>query len=116
MWPLASSGTTIRTFWLSGFVTAEAYGVSAIVFPAYLLSAGLGSKLSTWLVPPIMNSQITFLAFGGKVGPAVRRRPAWPVSTHDTVAMEHGTQDEPREAHAHVGQERPARRSWLGFA
>ena len=31
-------------------------------------SAGLGSKLSTWLVPPIMNSQMTFLALGVKWG------------------------------------------------
>ena len=44
------------------------YGVSAIVLPAYLFRAGLGSKLSTWLVPPIMNSQMTLLALGGKCG------------------------------------------------
>ena len=43
-------------------------GVSAIVLPAYLLSAGLGSKLSRWLTPPIMNSQMTLLAFGAKCG------------------------------------------------
>ena len=44
------------------------YGVSAIVLPAYLLSSGLGSKLSRWLVPPIMNSQMTLLALGAKCG------------------------------------------------
>src|SRR5579859_1336314 len=36
--------------------------------PAYLLSAGLGSKVSTWLTPPSMNIQITRLAFGAKWG------------------------------------------------
>ena len=30
------------------------------------IQAGLGSKLSRWLVPPIMNSQMTFLALGVK--------------------------------------------------
>jgi hypothetical protein len=43
-------------------------GVSLYVFPAKRLRAGLGSKLSTWLVPPIMNSQMTFFALGGKWG------------------------------------------------
>src|SRR5579864_7982701 len=36
--------------------------------PAYLFSAGLGSKVSTWLTPPSMNIQITLLALGGKCG------------------------------------------------
>ena len=44
------------------------YGVSSIVLPAYLFSAGLGSKLSMWLTPPTMNSQMTRLAFGAKCG------------------------------------------------
>src|SRR5262245_29034922 len=39
-----------------------------MVLPAYWLRAGLGSKLSTWLVPPTMNSQMTLLALGGKCG------------------------------------------------
>src|SRR6476620_7685092 len=36
--------------------------------PAYLLTSGLGSKLSRWLVPPIMKSQMTRFAFGAKWG------------------------------------------------
>jgi hypothetical protein len=43
-------------------------GVSRIVLPAYLVSIGLGSKLSMWLTPPFMNSQMTLLAFGVKWG------------------------------------------------
>ena len=76
MWPLASFGTTIRTLSVSLFLSASAYGVSAIVLPAYRFSAGLGSKLSRWLVPPIMNSQMTFLALGRKCGLPVGRAPA----------------------------------------
>src|SRR3954464_13765060 len=34
--------------------------------PAYLLTSGLGSKLSRWLVPPTMKSQMTRFAFGAK--------------------------------------------------
>src|SRR5437868_166803 len=37
-----------------------------MVLPAYLARAGLGSKLSTWLTPPHMNSQMTLFAFGVK--------------------------------------------------
>ena len=66
MWPLAWSASRTRTFLLWGSETAPANGVSAMVLPAYWTSAGLGSKLSTWLVPPTMNSQITFLTRGGK--------------------------------------------------
>src|SRR5262245_7270535 len=36
--------------------------------PAYLLRAGFGSKLSTWLVPPSIKSQMTCLALGAKWG------------------------------------------------
>ena len=68
MWPLASSGTTIRRLPVSLLLRAAANGVSAIVLPAYRFRAGLGSKLSRWLVPPIMNSQMTFLALGVKWG------------------------------------------------
>ena len=64
----------------SGSCTS-ANGVSAIVLPAYLVSIGLGSKLSRWLTPPFMNSQMTLLAFGAKCGwpsggaqSAIRRR------------------------------------------
>src|SRR4051794_17575044 len=39
-----------------------------MVLPPNLLRAGLGSKLSMWLVPPIMKSQMTLLAFGAKCG------------------------------------------------
>ena len=64
-------------------------GVSAMVLPAYFVSIGFGSKLSTWLTPPFMNSQMTLLALGGKCGwpsggvqspssRASRRGAAWP--------------------------------------
>src|SRR5687768_6194012 len=39
-----------------------------MVLPAYLLTAGLGSKLWRWLVPPIMKSQITRFALGANMG------------------------------------------------
>ena len=37
-------------------------------WPAYFVSAGLGSKVSTWLTPPDMNSEITAVARGLKCG------------------------------------------------
>src|SRR5689334_21389533 len=36
--------------------------------PAYRRRAGLGSKVSTWLTPPDMNSEITLVARGAKCG------------------------------------------------
>ena len=39
-----------------------------MVIPSYLLSAGLGSKVSTWLTPPCMKIQMTLLALGVKWG------------------------------------------------
>src|SRR5580692_2197017 len=36
--------------------------------PAYLVSAGLGSKVSMWLTPPLMNKEMTLLARGAKCG------------------------------------------------
>ena len=36
--------------------------------PAYLVSAGFGSNVSTWLTPPLMNSEITAVARGLKCG------------------------------------------------
>src|SRR5262245_21838717 len=39
-----------------------------MLLPLYLVRLGLGSKLSTWLTPPHMNSQMTFLALGVKCG------------------------------------------------
>src|SRR5438094_6484706 len=50
-----------------GFCTS-AKGVSAIAVPAYLVTIGLGSKLSKWLTPPFMKSQMTLFAFGVKCG------------------------------------------------
>src|SRR5262245_41861657 len=41
---------------------------SAYVFPAYLLRAGLGSNVSSWLYPPERKIQMTLLAFGEKCG------------------------------------------------
>src|SRR5207247_2886453 len=36
--------------------------------PAYLVRAGLGSNVSTWLGPPVMNSEITAFARALKCG------------------------------------------------
>src|SRR5262249_39778601 len=46
----------------------SAKGVSAIVLPAYFVTIGFGSKLSRWLTPPFMKSQITLFAFGANWG------------------------------------------------
>ena len=92
---------------MSLFLRESAYGVSAIVLPAYRFRAGLGSKLSRWLVPPIMNSQITFLALGGKMGP-VRRAPGGRlrrIGSRDPVAVQHRAQGQSGETHAHICQE-----------
>src|SRR5205807_5474125 len=37
-------------------------------WPLSLVSAGLGSKVSRWLGPPVMNRKITLLALAGKCG------------------------------------------------
>src|ERR1700730_11431104 len=37
-------------------------------WPLYLVSIGLGSKVSTWLGPPLRNRKITRLALGAKWG------------------------------------------------
>ena len=39
-----------------------------MVLPAYFVIIGFGSKLSMWLTPPFMKSQITLLALGAKWG------------------------------------------------
>src|SRR6516164_4067256 len=39
-----------------------------MIRPAKRFSSGLGSKLSMWLVPPTMNSQMTLFALGVKWG------------------------------------------------
>src|SRR5580704_13380414 len=39
-----------------------------IGWPLYLVSIGLGSKVSTWLGPPLRNRKITRLALGAKCG------------------------------------------------
>src|SRR5438876_2913032 len=39
-----------------------------IGWPWYLVSIGLGSKVSTWLGPPLRNRKITRLALGAKWG------------------------------------------------
>ena len=41
---------------------------SAIGWPAYFVSAGFGSKVSTWLTPPLMKSEMTAFARGSKCG------------------------------------------------
>ena len=43
-------------------------GLSLIVLPACLVNSGLGSKLSRWLTPPRIISQMTRFARGGKWG------------------------------------------------
>ncbi len=40
--------------------------LSSIGWPAYFVNAGLGSKVSTWLQPPPMNSEMTAVARGLK--------------------------------------------------
>ena len=51
---LRRSGAAVLTFSSKILLVEDSlrYGVSAIVLPAYLLSIGLGSKLSMWLTPP----------------------------------------------------------------
>ena len=44
------------------------FTLSSIGWPAYLASAGLGSKVSIWLQPPPMKSEITAVARGAKCG------------------------------------------------
>src|SRR4051812_21079776 len=66
------SGAAVRIFSSRNFLSRTCLnGVSAIEVPAYLFRAGFGSKLSRWLTPPIMNSQITLFAFGAKCGKPV---------------------------------------------
>ena len=67
-WLPLASGTTSRSRASFFGSCTEANGVSAMVLPAYFVSMGFGSKLSMWLTPPFMKSQITFLAFGVKCG------------------------------------------------
>src|SRR5436305_6423016 len=47
-----------------------------MLLPSYLFSAGLGSKLSTWLTPPHRKIQMTDFALGGKCGLPSGRSPA----------------------------------------
>src|SRR6185436_13416512 len=79
-----------------------------MVLPAYLFSSGFGSKLSMWLVPPIMKSQITVLALGLKWGlpSGGRHAPASSFSPAEAFAVEHRAQGEPGESHSRVGQKR----------
>ena len=63
-------------------------------WPAYFISAGLGSHKSTCEGPPVMNSRMTCFAFGGKCGPIVcvaaanassasrSARPSMPIPPH----------------------------------
>src|SRR6266446_2538222 len=62
--------------------------------PAYWFRAGLGSKVSTWLTPPNMNSQITRLAFG------------W--NGRFAFALKHGSKHQPRQAHPGISQKHSA--------
>src|SRR5690242_3918137 len=39
-----------------------------MVLPAHLLSSGLGSNVSIWLIPPTRKIQITLLALGENCG------------------------------------------------
>ena len=91
MWPLASSGTTTRRFSLTNLAVEHVLVRRlADLLPAYSLSAGLGSKLSRWLMPPIRKIQMTFLALGRKwaePSSGVRRRGLG--SPHDAVAGQH---------------------------
>ena len=57
-------------------------------------------------MPPIMKSQITFLALGEKCGPAVHRRAV--VGSRDPVAVEHRAERHPGETHPEIGQKCPS--------
>src|SRR5438874_8478711 len=52
----------------SGDLSGSGNGVSANVLPAYFVSAGFGSKLSSWLTPPERKTQMTDFAFGVRCG------------------------------------------------
>src|ERR1700730_2250015 len=52
--------------------------------PWYFLSSGLGSNVSMWLTPPVMNSEMTALARGLKCG--LRGEVAEPFCGPDTQA------------------------------
>src|SRR5262245_12117956 len=68
-WTLCSPTTTSRRFFFKcGESSVSLYGDSAMVLPACLLSSGFGSKVSIWLAPPTMKSQMTLLALGAKCG------------------------------------------------
>ena len=60
--------TSRECFANSGDLSGSSNGVSANVLPAYLVSAGFGSKLSIWLTPPERNTQMTLFAFGAWCG------------------------------------------------
>lgn len=69
-YPVLSHPPSGRDRWRHGDVRQE---TSAVLlggrdWPAYRSSAGLGSKLSTWLNPPQRKIQITALAFAGDGG------------------------------------------------
>ena len=53
-----------------------------------------------WLTPPIMNSQITFLALGAKCGLPSGGVQLAGVRAGDAVAVEHGAEGQAGEAHA----------------
>ena len=66
LWDLATgSETNLETRSSSFEAVAFSPGSG---WPWYLSSAGFGSKVSRWLTPPHMNSEITFFARGLKCG------------------------------------------------
>jgi hypothetical protein len=59
-------------------------------FPSWVLSAGFGSNVSTWLGPPFMNRKMTRFAFAGKCAPAAARgasNPARPSAPNPMPAV-----------------------------
>ena len=59
---------SLQISFTKGLLRTSRSGVSERCLPANLLRSGFGSKDSTWLTPPNMNSQITRLALGAKCG------------------------------------------------
>ena len=108
--------TCSRTFLRKGEPkTACLCGLSLIVLPACLVSSGLGSKLSRWLTPPRIISQMTRFARGGKWGlPSGGTQPCTGSARSHAVAVEHRARGQADEAHADVGQEAPPRAAATG--
>ena len=73
MMPLCPYGSKVRRVGMSAFEAVPMAVIgrpkdSGMGLPASSCRSGLGSKVSRWLGPPSMNSQITDFARGGRCG------------------------------------------------